>query len=213
MRLKTNIEIVTGFIDAGKTSFINSLVENTLIENEDLVIFLLEDGEIKIKEDFKNNGNIIVKNLDISYEISKKDILNILDTHNPYRIIIEFNSTKNLYDFLNIFKDKTLNKYCRITTVFHITKAETFNIYLNNMGGILLPLIELSNLVIVNNSSFVDENQLKDIEKRIDLFNPYVYIVNVPEEKKLSYIMKNLTILDNGFLKKLRVFFKKVFCL
>ncbi|NRV17775.1 G3E family GTPase [Clostridium beijerinckii] len=66
--MKIHIEIVTGFLGAGKTSFINSLLKESLVDGEKVLVFQLEQGE-------KN----IVHSSNISNFVRIQDALDIKD--------------------------------------------------------------------------------------------------------------------------------------
>jgi G3E family GTPase len=50
VKMKINIEIVTGFLSSGKTTFINSLLNESQVEGEKVLIFQLEQGKMGISE-------------------------------------------------------------------------------------------------------------------------------------------------------------------
>jgi len=58
MRIKADVEIVTGFLGSGKTSFINTLIDNTLVDGEKILVILCERGEQDI---IRSNSQIIIK--------------------------------------------------------------------------------------------------------------------------------------------------------
>jgi len=58
MRMKCDVEVITGFIGSGKTSFLNGLLENTLVNEEKVLILLMENGETNIEEKFLKNNKI-----------------------------------------------------------------------------------------------------------------------------------------------------------
>ena len=51
--MKADLEIVCGFIEAGKTAFINALNELTKIDDEKALVILTEDGHSKIEANSK----------------------------------------------------------------------------------------------------------------------------------------------------------------
>ena len=48
--MKVGIEVVTGFLGAGKSAFINSLINKTKAVGEKIIVLTCESGNVKIKE-------------------------------------------------------------------------------------------------------------------------------------------------------------------
>lgn len=59
--MKIDVEIVTGFLGAGKTSFINSLLKESQVEGEKIIVFQLESGKIQLCEnnDIKDRKSVV----------------------------------------------------------------------------------------------------------------------------------------------------------
>ena len=60
--MKVGIEVVTGFLGAGKSAFINSLINKTKAVGEKIIVLTCESGNVKIKELEEND--ITVKHID-----------------------------------------------------------------------------------------------------------------------------------------------------
>ena len=75
--MKIHIEIVTGFLGAGKTSFINSLLSETQVEGEKVLIFQLEHGEKKVLQSTNTNYFVKVKELNEVKDLKEEMIYSI----------------------------------------------------------------------------------------------------------------------------------------
>lgn len=210
MLFKTNIEIVTGFLGAGKTKFINSLLENTIVKDEKIVIIQCEAGQTEIKDVIKENINIIVKNLH-SFKLLNSELINeIINTYKPYRIIIEKNGTIKLEQLLMMLEEKKLKHICKVTSIFHLTDAKTFEIYIQNMGNLLMDSIYNSHLIVVTNIKRVSKEELKKIIYKLEGFNQEAYIIKVNNIDGIGSVLKTKKILFNGFIKELDVTIKNL---
>ncbi|GAB6169362.1 hypothetical protein JCM1393_18220 [Clostridium carnis] len=209
--MKTDIEIVTGFLGSGKTHFINFLVNHTLLDNEKIIIIQCEKGNKVLNDTIINNPKVQIYYCPDSHGLNDLFIKNILSICEVHRIIIEFNGTSSLNDLLNLLSKKKLKKRCKVTTVFYLADSRTFNIYLNNMINLLLPSIQFSNLILINNTKYISKKELKTIKLKLDSLNPYAFLVDVHELYLMGYIIKKMNILDNGIQKKLRIFIKNLF--
>lgn len=206
--MKSDIEIVTGFIGAGKTSFINFLIDETIVTKEKIIIVQCEKGEENLSSSIINNHEIILEFHEPTKCISENHIKNLCKIHRPHRIIIEYNGTKNLNDLLNILTLKSIKKICKISTIYHITDGETFNLYFDNMLSIFTPSIQFSNLILVNNTKNIDKDELKLIKTKLNSLNSEAYIIEIPKANLMKNIILKMNILDRGFPKKLRIFIK-----
>lgn len=118
MNTKADIEIVTGFIGAGKTTFINSLIKNTYLNIENLLIIQYEQGNQKILDVITNDNNINLEVIPGGSPLDSFQIENILKKYKPHRVIIEYNGTKNLSDLLDVLYSKSIKKIAKVTSTF-----------------------------------------------------------------------------------------------
>lgn len=208
--MKSHIEIVTGFLGSGKTSFINFLVNSTLVSNEKIIVIHCEKGEKSLDNNIETNPQVIINFYPPTQALTEEYIKHLLYLHKPHRIIIEANGTSPLDKLLNILGKKSLRKFCKITTIYYITDAKTFNVYFNNMLNIFLPSIQFSNLILINNTEQIDKKELDSIKSKLDLLNPYAYLIEINKINLMSSIIGKMNILDNGLQKKLRIFIKNL---
>ena len=94
--MKVGIEVVTGFLGAGKSAFINSLIKTTKAVGEKIIVLTCEIGNVKIKE-FKEK-DLFVKHINFMEDNAEldKNIYEIINEYKPHRIIIEYNGTETL---------------------------------------------------------------------------------------------------------------------
>ena len=144
---KVKIEIVTGFLSSGKTTFINSLINKTLIKNEKIVILLCEQGSTSVDITLEKKENINVKYIKVNEEITEEMLFDIYKYEKPDRLIIEFNGTKDLKELATVINNRIIKKIYRVNTIYNLIDCSTFNIFLSNMGSILISPIKYSNIV------------------------------------------------------------------
>ncbi|NME82849.1 GTP-binding protein [Clostridium sp. SM-530-WT-3G] len=202
--MKIDIEIVTGFLGAGKTSFINSLLRESQVEGEKIIVFQLESGKIQLCE--SNDKNYPVKCLRLkNIEDLKRDILNEISCYKPNRIIIEYNGTFYMDELIKILKDKKYREFVRISTIFFVADGKSLNEYINNIGNFIIPFIRSADMIIVNNTECCNEKIIEEEVKRIKSMNPKAFILKVNNKYTLNSKLKEARVLDNGYLKKLKV--------
>lgn len=204
--MKIHIEIVTGFLGAGKTSFINSLISETQIEGEKVLIFQLEDGEKKIVQ--ISNMRFFVKAKEIK-EVKelKEKMIYLINEYNPNRIIIEYNGTSNLKELFNILDEKIYKECCKVTTVYFVADGKSLNEYIDNIGGFIIPFIQRANMIIVNNLEYVNKKIMEEEVEKVKNINPKAYVLKVNNKYILKSALRESKVLDNGYLKKLKIKF------
>lgn len=204
--MKIHTEIVTGFLGAGKTSFINSLLEESHIEWEKVLVFQLEHGQNSILPSTNKNKVLIVKKI---YELNdlKDKMITSIKKYNPNRIIIEFNGTSEIKELFNILNQKNLKECCKITTIFFVADGRTLNQYMDNIGGFMVPFIQNANMIVVNNAELSKKDELIAGMKKIKSINSRAYILKVNNKYILKSMLREAKVIDNGYLKKMRIKF------
>ena len=186
--MRTKLEVITGFLGSGKTIFINEYIKTDLCKNEKILIILLENGLSKINK----NENIKTKYLKNIEEI-KEYLIDEKGTYN--KIIIEFNGTMNLIELGKIFKDKKISKRYNFYGSIFVGEGSTLSYYLINLSELIIPFIQDSKIIILNNIKLNKNENLVNIIENINLNAPIVksnYIDKLGEDlKENKYFKKN----------------------
>lgn len=202
--MKIDIEIVTGFLGSGKTSFINSLLSESQVEGENVLIFQLERGISRISHSSDVNYPVKLVQIDEVSELNEAMIYSIRK-YNPNRIIIEYNGTANLKELIDILNKKVYRKCSRISTIFFVTNGKKIKQHVENVGNFIVPFIKSSNMIVVNNIENCNKDILEAGVKRLKQLNPKAYILKVNNKYILRSALRETKVLDNGYLKKLKV--------
>lgn len=195
---KAKIEIVTGFLSSGKTTFINCLIDKTLIKDEKIVVLLCEQGNKRINITLEEKENINVKYIKINEEITEELLFDIYKYERPHRLIIEFNGTKDLNELSTVINNRIIKKIYRVNTIYNLIDCITFNMFLSSMGSILISPIKYSNIVILNNMERVEYTEINIIKSNILKINSTCYIVEASITRNLEKVVKesNLFYID-----------------
>lgn len=206
MNIKIHIEIVTGFLGSGKTSFINYLLENTLVPGEKVLVIQQENGNSAINTNSNSKARIITKQYDLSKNLTSTYLKQIIYFYNPHRIIIEYNGMKILGEILNILEDKNLEGLCTEPAIYNIIDGITFEVFFNNMKELLLPCINHSNLIILNNCIFLEGRQKNRIVSELESLNKKAFIWCTDDISGFEHrLRENDHILSKGLFKSLRI--------
>jgi G3E family GTPase len=207
MKIKTEIEIVTGFLGSGKTSFINAILKNTLVKGERVLIIQCEAGEKNINLENFSKNKIIIKEQDPSKALGSAYLKQMINFYNPHRIIIEHNGMRMLGETLGIFNNE-LEALCMEPTVYHITDALTFDMFITNMKELIEPFIYHSNLIVINNSSVLEGKARKNLVKKVEALNQQAFIIPLSNISELSHSLIKADILQDGIIKSFRIALK-----
>jgi G3E family GTPase len=199
--MKTHIEIVTGFLGAGKTSFINSLLQESQVKDEKVLIFQLEDGERSIRQ-----YNKLIKVRPISnLKNLEEEMIYLIKQFNPNRIIIEYNGTYDLKELFDMLREGVYRKYSKITTIFFVADGRNLKQYIDNVGSFIIPFIQAANMIVINNIDNCDIKILEEGFEKIRGINPNAYILRVDNRYVLNSALREANVIDNGYLKKLKI--------
>lgn len=180
----SKVDIISGFLGAGKTTFIKKLIKE-VYQDEQIVLIENEFGEIGIDGTFMNNSGIEVTEINSGciccslvgdFEVSLKEVL---ETYHPDRIIIEPSGVGKLSDVIkavnNISSDKlVLDNY--ITVI----DAKKCRLYTKNFGEFFNNQIKYASLIILSRTQDISDFQLDECIKIIKKYNDHVNIITTP---------------------------------
>lgn len=208
--MNIKIEIIMGFLESGKTNFINSMLKGDELKNETIVIIQDEFGQCEINTDLNNSKNknkiTVIKNYG-NDDLNVDYIKNIIYQYSPDRIFFEVNGMKNSNAVIDIFKDKSISKLCRIDDIVTVIDVKKFSIFLRNMRSMLVPLIFNSDTIVLNNVDKLNKKEFKNIQKEIRNVNEtaclleHSSLLNIKELFQEEYIEINQQ--QNFYLKTL----------
>lgn len=210
MKLKADVEIVTGFLGSGKTSFINFLIKETWISEEKVLIIQCEQGSSLPDEKVKANEYIKIKSYSQGEGLTEQQLKYLVGLYTPHRIIVEHNGTAEISKLMETLNSKELRALCQVTTVFHMIDAVTFEMFYDNMAPILMPPLAMSNMIVINNSEEINKDTADKIKKRIEEVNAEGFIIPVRNITTLEEEVAAANLLDKGFMKKARLFLRKI---
>ncbi len=193
--MKSHIDIVTGFLGSGKTTFINRLIKSRKMSGQRIVVLQCESGEEKaISPLSSNNGETYIKRVDSEKSITPLYISEIIKQHLPHRIIIEHNGMSRVGDLLSVLGHHSLIGVCSVDMIFHMAHASTFDVFMSNMGNILEEQIVNSQAIIINNIDNASKYKINKITKALSSLNSSARVITVSFKDDLSRAI------DNGLL-------------
>lgn len=180
----TNINIVSGFLGCGKTTFLNKVIpnmqgSNALIENEFGNIGI--DGDLiqhslPIKEIYSGCICCTVK------ENFNKALEELVIDYKPDNIFIEPSGVGSLSDILKVCNRVSLNSTLniKIKDVITIVDVDSFNDYSENFGSFYLDQIENAQMIFLSHFENLVDSEVEESIEKISLINPKATIFKEP---------------------------------
>ncbi|MBW6410148.1 GTP-binding protein [Clostridium weizhouense] len=202
--MKTEIEIVTGFLGAGKTSFTNSLIKESYVDGEKIIVIQLENGQSNIDKSIINENLVEVVYLNHLNELEDRMLI-LIKENLPNRIIIEFNGTFNIEDLFKIMNERVYRECIRVETIYFIGDSKNLELYIKNMGNFLVPFIEYSNILVLNNIENCNTKERENILKIVNELNPSAFILEVKNKYLFNSSLIENKVLNNNIFKKIKI--------
>ena len=187
----TKVDIISGFLGAGKTTLIGKLLKEAL-QGEQVVLIENEFGEIGIDGGFLKDSGVEIREMNSGciccslvgdFGTSLKEVV---DTYHPDRIIIEPSGVGKLSDILAIVKSVeglTLNSYSTVVD------AKRCAIYHKNFREFFDDQISTAACVILSRTQMVSPEVLEKDTAIIHELNPDARIITTPWDELDGHVI------------------------
>ena len=162
----TDLYIISGFLGAGKTTLIQTMVQ-TVFENQKVVVIENDFGDASIDADLLRECNITVSSLNAGCICCSmtgdftKAIEQIVEDYKPDAIVVEPSGVGKLSDIIkSCDKQRELVTLSRCITVVDVTK---FDKYYENFGEIFINQIQYADLILLSHQN----NEIMPIESAV----------------------------------------------
>lgn len=179
------VYVVTGFLDAGKTTFLNHLLNRRDWRDVRILLIQFESGEEEFQSRFQNCHCISFpkKMLDQQPQQILGQILETIQSHEFDEIWIEWNGVVPFSGLHALFLQDSLRGLCKIQKVIHIGDAANIENLLGRTGGALPEQIANSDFAVVRNVR--SSSVYKRIHRLLNGINPGVEIYEIRAYKDL----------------------------
>lgn len=181
------IDIISGFLGAGKTTLIQKLIDEEL-HKEKIAIIENEYGEVAIDGTILSSGEIEVKEITsgcICCSIKgdfKDSIKEVVEKYKPERIIIEPSGVAKFSEVLSSIKSSNL-KNIDINMKITLVDANNYKYYLDNFGEFYKNQLESAELIILNRTESLKAEEIDDICNSIKNIKSTLKIITTPLDK------------------------------
>lgn len=165
------VYLICGFLESGKTTLINRMIENDSFAGMMPLVISCEEGMEEIdRKALKAIGSEVI-DLERSEELDAKFLKEISDKYDPECVVIEYNTMWTLKHFIDI----RLPRYWQIIEIVSLIDAGTYNSYMTNMRQYMTEAPMIADLIIVNRST--DETPKSSIRRQLKAVNPRANIM------------------------------------
>jgi G3E family GTPase len=184
----TKIDIISGFLGAGKTTFIKKLLKEAF-KGEQVVLIENEFGEIGIDGGFLKEAGIEIKEMNSGCICCslvgdfEKSLKEVIDTYHPDRILIEPSGVGKLSDVIKAVQDAQVNLDAQLnsfTTVVDVTKCR---IYSKNFGEFFSNQIEYAGAIILSRTDKAKHEKVEESVAILRGLNGKAPIITTPIEQ------------------------------
>ena len=178
----TKIDIISGFLGAGKTTFIQKLLSDAL-KGENVVLIENEFGEIGVDSGFLKNAGIEIREMNQGciccslvgdFESSLKEVI---EQYHPDRILIEPSGVGKLSDILSAVKTVSENLDVKLdgaVTVVDATKAKLYN---KNFGEFFDDQIRFATSVVLSRMDIASGEKASEAVNIVRGINPHANLI------------------------------------
>ena len=203
----TKIDIISGFLGAGKTTFIKKLLQEA-ISGEQVVLIENEFGEIGIDGGFLKDSGIEIREMNSGCICCSlvgdfgKSLSEVLTKYKPDRIIIEPSGVGKLSDVMKAVIDVSADMDVALNSAVTIVDAAKCKMYMKNFGEFFNNQIENAGTVVLSRTDITDTAKIQKDVEMIREKNPKAAIVTTPlaelgGSQLLEIIEKRGTMLDD----------------
>lgn len=205
----TKIDIISGFLGAGKTTFIKKMIDE-VYAGEKLVLIENEFGEVGIDGGFLKDSGIEISEMNSGCICCSlvgdfaKNLQEVLDKFSPDRILIEPSGVGKLSDVMASVIDLEKTHDVKVNALVTVVNALKASKQMKAFGEFFNNQIEYATTVVLSRSQKASPEQLEFCVKQIQTLNPKAAIITTPwDEIQGSQILKVIEGQDNLEMKTL----------
>ena len=207
----TKIDIISGFLGAGKTTFIKKLLQEA-ISGEQVVLIENEFGEIGIDGGFLKDSGIEIREMNSGciccslvgdFGASLKEVIS---KYHPDRILIEPSGVGKLSDVIKAVQGVAEETGLVLNSYTTVVDAKKCKMYMRNFGEFFNNQVEYAGAIIMSRTDIVDEAKAQAAMELLREINPKAAIITTPIEKlegaKILEVMEHPVSLEQEMMEE-----------
>lgn len=209
----TQIDIISGFLGAGKTTFIQKLLQEAL-KGENVVLIENEFGEIGIDSGFLKSSGIEIREMNQGciccslvgdFETSLKEVI---ETYKPDRILIEPSGVGKLSDILSAVKTVSANLSVHLDGAVTVVDSSKAKLYNKNFGEFFDDQIRFATSIVLSRTDIAKEEKVEEAVQIVRALNPKANLITTSIQElsgeKLLEIIGHEENLEEALLREVK---------
>ncbi len=168
------VYLFTGFLEAGKTTFLKeTMVDDRFTNGERTLLLLCEEGEVEFDSEKMAEKDVYIEVIDDVSDINTKNLQNLCKKHKANRVVVEYNGMWQIPVLYENMPDEWI-LYQEITFM----ESGSFIPYNTNMRSLVVDKLQNCDLVVFNRcKKDVDKQELhkfvRGVSRRTDIIYEY----------------------------------------
>lgn len=184
----TKVDIISGFLGAGKTTFIKKLIEE-VFPGEKLVLIENEFGEIGIDGGFLKDAGVEITEMNsgcicctLVGDFSKA-LQKVLTEYQPDRVIIEPSGVGKLSDVVKAIEGVKEEADIEIDGRITVVDGKKVKIYMKNFGEFFENQVEHASTIVISRTQMMKDEKIEECVHILREKNPDAAIISTPWEE------------------------------
>ncbi len=181
----TKVDIISGFLGAGKTTFIKELISK-VFKDEKIVLIENEFGEIGIDSRFMQNAGIEVTEMNSGCICCTlvgdfaKSLKQVVETYAPDRIIIEPSGVGKLSEVVTAVEDVKEEAGIEINSKITVVDGKKARMYMKNFAEFFKNQVEHASTIVISRTQMMKEEDLTKCLEILSARNENATIITTP---------------------------------
>ena len=163
------VYLIAGFLDAGKTTFINGILRDGFAAEDRTLLLCCEEGELSY--DPKVLGNVFTYTVEDEDDLTPALLKKLEKQYRPKQVIVEYNG---MWSMETLYRE-VLPANWILYQIMCLVDARTFEMYVKNMGQLMMEKITNADLLIFNRCNEQLRAQLRSrnlrmVNRRADIY-------------------------------------------
>ena len=163
------VYLVAGFLESGKTSFINGILEDGFAREDATLLLCCEEGVEEYDPRFLHNVTVVT--LDDESALTRNKLTQLAQKYRPKQILIEYNG---MWEIQKLYFDAFPGNWL-LYQVMTFVDATTFNVYVKNMGALMMEKLKDADMIVFNRCTeetraALRQRNLKMVNRRADIY-------------------------------------------
>ena len=163
------VYLIAGFLDAGKTNFINGILEDGFARQDRTLLLCCEEGEEEYNP--KALDNVTVITIEDEEELKCSYLKELEKKYRPQQVLIEYNG---MWQMERLYRE-VLPANWVLYQIMTMVEASTFDLYAKNMGQLMMEKITNADMIVFNRCTpdlrdALRKRNLRMVNRRADIF-------------------------------------------